>query len=117
MKVDIYKVKESNSGRIVKSNRRIDVRRGRWIDDRNISHPMNYKRIKAFDKKRVYYLSKFGSGTTGVHISLTFIKNQRFLIMQDAHWLQQTENIKWVVTGLLSGGIGLALTIYKLYWA
>lgn len=117
MKVNEYWVKEPNTGSLVKKNRQIVIRRGRWIDDRNNSHPMNYKKIKAFENRRVYFLRRFGSGESGVHIALTFSQNQRFLLKQDAHWLQQPDNIKWVVAVLVIGGTGLALTIYKLFWA
>lgn len=115
MKVKVYRVEKPNTGLLEQTNKEIIVRNGRWIDWNGTSHPMNYKRIRAFENRRVYYLFKFGSGKTGYHISLSYAQNQRFLFLQNDHWFQQPDNIKWVVGAILIGGAGLALNYYKFF--
>lgn len=69
-----------------------------------------YKRIHSLELNfyRVYYLSMFNSsdGKGGFHIGLNFWQNQQFLLLQNDHWIQKEENIRYVVNILfLIGGL------------
>ncbi len=71
-----------------------------------------YKRIHSleFNFYRVYYLNKFNlnDGKSGFHIGLNFWQNQQFLLLQNEHWIQKEENIRYVINILfLIGGLAL----------
>jgi hypothetical protein len=90
-----------NTGILIQSNEVIDIRRNRWIDKHNTSHPLKYTQPVAFENKNVYFLHLFGddSGTQhkGVHISLSFWDNQKFLWLQKKQWFQNKDNVMWLV--------------------
>lgn len=77
-----------------------------------------YKRIHSleFNFYRVYYLNTFNSndGKCGFHIGLNFWQNQQFLFLQNEHWFQKEENIRYVVNILfLTGGLILGFLKIK----
>ena len=65
----------------------------------------------------MYFLHLFGDDSKvphqGKHISLSFIENQRFCILQGTHWLQKEENIRYLVN-LTYLTLGLIFAYYKL---
>lgn len=115
MKVKGFIGEQTNTGLIAKITELIDIRDGRWVDKGKVSHLMNYKRIRSFKDKRVYFLYRFGNGKSGIHVSLSFLQNQRFLYLQKAHWLQKADNLKWVISGHLIGSAGISLNYYMLF--
>lgn len=94
MKVNKFKAL-TNTGKLEIVDDIIDIKRGRWLCVNKISHPLEYIRCNSFDKRNVYFLSKFEK--TGFHISLSFLQNQRFLFIQRDHWLQKEENIRYII--------------------
>lgn len=114
MKVNAYIVKGSNTGILIKTDELIDLKKRRWIDSKGTSHPMKFLIPIAFKNKNVYFLHLFGDDRKephhGVHISLTFLENQRFLFMQKSHWLQKEENIRYIINILfLIGGLTIGI--------
>jgi hypothetical protein len=99
MKVNIYEVKNVNSGILEKNDEVIEIKSGRWIDKFGVSHPMNFVKKECFDDKFVYWVSLLGdeSTTHGKHISLTFFQKQKFLWLQNSHWFQKEENIRYLI--------------------
>lgn len=119
MKVKIFEEKETNSGLLVETDEKIDIRKHRWIDKQDISHPMNFKSPNAFDNNNVYYLLLYGDNKApyyGKHISLSFCENQKFLWIQKSHWFQKEENIRYIVNVLflISGVVIGILNLIKL---
>lgn len=117
MKVKTYSPTSNNSGVLEETNRYIDIKPRRWISDGKTSHPMKFERIVAFENKNVYFLHRFGddSGThhSGYYISLTFFENQRFLFMQNSHWIQKEENIRYIINILfLLAGLSIGILNY-----
>lgn len=111
MKINIYEV-GVDFGRLNKTEDIIDIKRGRWVDRNNTSHPMNFTKKECFENKYTYWLSHFGeySKIYGSHISLNFWENQKFLFMQKSHWLQKEENVRYTVNVLfLIGGLTIGL--------
>jgi hypothetical protein len=97
----------------------IEIKQGRFIQS-NTSHPLVHKGEKFYKKviclenknKKVYWLNRFGQHSKhhGVHIGLNRFQNQRFLWLQNAHWLQQEANIKFIINiGFVLIGIYLGL--------
>lgn len=84
----------------------IEIKKGRYIQS-GISHPLvsekeNYfQRMYCFDheNKNIYYLNSFGKidSNHGIHIALTWFETQKFLWLQNKHWLQKEESIRYVV--------------------
>ncbi|MFZ9029296.1 MAG: hypothetical protein ACO2Z9_09800 [Crocinitomicaceae bacterium] len=97
-----------NTGHLKLTNKDIDIQDGYWIDWTNERHTMAFKRVNSFFGKRVYFLHHYGhdAGTHhfGVHIQLSYWENHKFLWLQGEHWIQQPENIKWLVTRLIPVG-------------
>lgn len=113
MDVNIYNT-ETNTGVLNKTEQVITIKRNRWIDKSGTSHPMKFLRPIAFENKNVYFLHSFGDDKKephhGKHISLTFMENQKFRWMQNIHWLQKEENIRYVINILfLLGGLTLGI--------
>lgn len=97
MKINTFRLKENNSGILVRTDEIVDLQKRRWIDKNGTSHPMKFDTPIAFKNKNVYFLYRFGTENKGVHISLSFWENQKFLFMQKLHWLQKEENIRYIV--------------------
>jgi hypothetical protein len=113
----IYRPDGSNTGKLKETNKEIKIHRGRWIEGKdNTSHPMSFKKIHCFENKNVYGLHLFGDDTKRVeHIVLNYWKEQKFLWLQNAHWLQKEENIRYIINMLILSGtlvIGL-LNFFK----
>lgn len=114
MKVNVYKSKKQNSGELIKSDETINILKNRWIDSNGISHPLSFNRPIAFSNTNVYFLYLYGvQSNQGKHISLSFWENQKFLFIQNLHWLQKEENIRYVVN-LIYLTIGLIFAYIKL---
>lgn len=112
MKVNTY-TNEPNTGVLNKTEQTIIIKKNRWVDKSGVSHPMKFEEPKAFENKNVYFLYLFGGDTKGKHISLSFWQNQKFLWLQNNHWLQKEENIRYIVNILfLLGGITLGVLNY-----
>lgn len=98
MKVFKYEI-QSNTGILIKTNETIKIRKNTWVDKNNISHVMKCIKSKSFENKNVYILYYFGDVTSPkvVHISLSFLENQKFNWLQKKHWLQKEENIRYII--------------------
>jgi hypothetical protein len=87
----------------------IEIKKGRYIQN-DTSHPLRltdeklYGRIYALEYKNkyIYWLNTFGAKSKdhGVHIGLSWCENQRFLWMQNDHWFQKEDNIRYIVNVL-----------------
>lgn len=101
-----------NSGKLSKTDCVIDVKRGRWVVNET-NHPMEFDRVHAFENKYVYFLHHFGINSgiivQGDHIVLNFWQNHKFLFMQRAHWIQNNNNLKWILGMLVSALVGYLL--------
>ncbi len=97
----------------------IEIKEGRFIQGNN-SHPLVHKGEKFYSKvicleyknKKVYWLNRFGQQSKyhGDYIGLNRFQNQRFLWLQNAHWLQQEVNIRYLINiGFVLVGIYLGL--------
>lgn len=110
MRVSVYTIKES---RVTKSNEQIILKRRLFcLIDRNYIWERFYPiRVHSVNRKRVYMiknpLKKYGH-----YISLTFLQHQRFLFIQRKHWLQQENNIRYIIN-IIFLLAGLYLTIIK----
>ncbi len=111
MKVNTYRP-EINKGILNKKEDEIlTIKKNGWVDWSGTFHPMNYKKMKAFENDNVYYLYLFGNDNNhGRHISLTFLQNQKFLWLQNNHWIQDKNNIMWVLAFI----IGTTLSIIQI---
>lgn len=117
MKVNTYSTEKINSGILKKDKTIIDLRTTRWIDNNGTSHPIKYVRPLAFENKNVYFLHLFGDDSKqphhGVHISLNFWQNQKFLWLQKQHWMQKTSNITWLISIIIALGVLITNIIKK----
>ena len=98
MKVSIYK-SEKNTGVLNKTPDIIDIKRGLWIKG-DCSHPLVFVKKECFKQKYVYFLFYFGNkegNSRGVHITLKFWENIRFLWMQRKMWIHKKEFIMWLI--------------------
>lgn len=107
MKVQIFECIEKNSGQLIPiGGRFIEIKKGRFIDN-NTSHPLYaenekyFKRIYCLEyyKKRIYFFNRFGikDSNTGFHVGFTWLQHQRFLFLQNRHWIQKEETIRYVI--------------------
>lgn len=107
MKVQVLNCLEKNSGRLIpEGERTIEIKKGRFIDN-DISHPLYAENEKYFkrtycleySKKRIYYFNRFGNSdsNTGFHVGFNWLQHQRFLLLQNRHWLQKEESIRYIV--------------------
>jgi hypothetical protein len=108
MKTVIFRADKSNTGKLISSSvdKTIEIKKGRYIHD-EISHPLYsenefyFKRIYCleFKNKKIYYLNTFGKTDRdlGFHIALSKWQNHKFLWLQNRHWLQKEENIRYLV--------------------
>lgn len=124
MKINVLRSNEVNTGNLEKSaGETIEIKRGRYIKD-NISHPLLTEKENYFckiycleyKKRHIYYLNYFGNNkppTRGIHIGLTNWQNHKFLWMQNKHWLQKEESIRYIVN-ILFLIIGVWLSILSI---
>jgi hypothetical protein len=109
MKIDVLRSNEVNTGHLTTlfPGEIIEIKRGRYIKD-DISHPLftekeNYfykTHCLEYKKRHIYFLNYFGSNeppVKGIHIGLTNWQNNKFLWMQNKHWFQKEENIRYIV--------------------
>ncbi len=108
MKVKVVENDGFNSGKLkgYLKNQYAYIKSGRYIRD-DTSHPLYsedevyFKRIYCleFKGKKVYFLNRYGKidNNLGFHIALSKWQNQRFLWLQNRHWLQKEENIRYLV--------------------
>lgn len=108
MKTIIFRADKSNTGKLIPSlvSKTIEIKRGRYIRD-DISHPLfttkeiYFQRVYCLEykNKNIFYLNTFGSSESnaGFHIALSKWETQKFLWLQNKHWLQKEENIRYIV--------------------
>ncbi len=106
MEANILKV-IPNSGTLKTTGKIINLRQGRYIYC-DISHPLSrekelfYERVYSLEHKSfpvIYWLDSFGekSEKHGNHIGLSNFQNHIFLWKQKKHWLQQENNIRYII--------------------
>jgi hypothetical protein len=109
MKIEVLRSNEVNTGNLASSvpAEIIEIKRGRYIKN-NISHPLFIEKENYFskiycleyNKKHIYYLNFHGSNeppVRGIHVGLTNWQNQKFLWLQNKHWLQKEESIRYII--------------------
>lgn len=110
MKIIKLHVDGSNTGKVkpVKSklqNESIFIHKGRYVENET-SHPLYdedskyFRRIYCLEYKSyyVYWLYHFGKAEgQGTHVGFTWLQHQRFLWLQNRHWLQKEGNIRYLV--------------------
>ena len=107
MKVQIFECTEKNTGNLSLVNDRfVEIKKGRFLES-GASHPLYsenekyFKRVYCLEflKKRIYFFNRFGSNdsNTGFHVGFTWLQHQQFLLLQNRHWVQKEENIRYVV--------------------
>ncbi|UKN01192.1 hypothetical protein K6119_15790 [Paracrocinitomix mangrovi] len=84
----------------------IEIKKGRYIHQ-NCSHPLRsgdenyFKRIHGLEYKnrKIYWLYTFGSmdKPQGHHVGFSWWEHQKFLWLQEMHWLQKENNIRYMV--------------------
>lgn len=113
MEVNIFKT-TFNTGILNKTDKTIIIKCNKFYGENNSWQPLVYEQCKSFDKKYVYWLKYMGTNESfGIYISLNYIQNQKFLWLQDNHWFQKEDNIRYVIN-ILFLILGCYLTIYKL---
>ncbi len=109
MIIQVLRSNEFNTGHLTTlfPGETIEIKRGRYIKA-DISHPLLTEKENYFykihcleyKKKHIYYLNYFGKNEPsgkGIHIGLTNWQNHKFLWMQNKHWLQKEESIRYIV--------------------
>ncbi len=125
MKIQVLRSEEVNTGHLTDlfPGEVVEIKRGRYIKD-EISHPLFTEKENYFykihclkyKKRHIYFLNYFGSNeppVKGIHIGLTYWQNNRFLLMQNKHWFQKEENIRYIVN-ILFLIIGVYISILSL---
>lgn len=124
MKIEVLRSNEVNTGHLTTSpGETIEIKKGRYIKN-NISHPLFTEKENYFSKiycleykkKHIYFLKYFGKNeppVRGIHIGLTDWQNHKFLWMQNKHWLQKEESIRYIVN-ILFLIIGVWLSIMSM---
>jgi hypothetical protein len=125
MKIEELRVEEPNSGKLRASSvdKNIEIKKGRYICN-DISHPLFSEKENYFSKvycleykkRHIYFLNYFGRNeppVKGIHIGLTIWQNHKFLWLQNKHWLQKEENIRYIVN-ILFLIIGVWLSIMSI---
>lgn len=116
----------SNTGKLKygpnPNNDLIEIKKGRYVQH-SVSHPLKSENERFFERvfslefegKRIYFLNAFGQkdGNSGTHIALNRFQNQCFLWLQNKHWLQKEENLRYIVN-LIFLCIGAYVGIKKL---
>lgn len=109
MKIEVLRSNEVNTGHLTTlfPGETIEIKRGRYIKN-NISHPLFIEKENYFSKiycleykkKHIYFLNYFGNSKPpirGIHIGLTNWQNHKFLWLQNKHWLQKEESIRYIL--------------------
>ena len=107
MKVQVLNCLEKNSGQLIQEGElAIEIKKGRFIYN-DTSHPLYTVNEKYFIrtycleylKKRIYYFNRFGNsdGNTGFYVGFSWLQHQRFLLLQNRHWLQKEESVRYIV--------------------
>ncbi|MNE67281.1 hypothetical protein D3C80_1628790 [compost metagenome] len=125
MKIEVLRSNELNTGHLaISAGEAIEIKRGRYVKN-NISHSLFTEKENYFskvycleyEKKHIYFFYYFGNSNPparGIHIGLTNWQNQRFLWMQNKHWLQKEESIRYIVNILfLIIGVGISIMSLK----
>ncbi len=114
MKIKCLKSKEPNSGVLEQMESRnklvfVEIKKGRYIYQET-SHPLRsrenyfYSRVYCLEHKNdiIYWLDTFGKNDNhhGFHIGFTWKQHQKFLWMQNEHWFQKEDNIRFIVNVL-----------------
>ena len=111
MKVKCLKVSGANSGllKAVKLRTKfeyLEIKKGRYIYKNHSEPLMNneqycFKRVYCLEHKKeiIYWLSRGGvfSNSNGIHIGFSWSQHQRFLWMQNSHWIQKVYNSRSIV--------------------
>ncbi|OCB75152.1 hypothetical protein [Flavobacterium crassostreae] len=126
MEIEVLRSNEFNTGHltIMFPGETIEIKRGRFIKE-GFSHPLFTEKESFFSKiycleykkKHVYFLNYFGrneSPAKGIHIGLNNWENNKFLWMQNKHWLQKEESIRYIVNVLFLI-IGICISIISIY--
>lgn len=108
MKTVVFRADKSNTGKLIPSSidKTIEIKKGRYIRD-EISHPLFtekeifFQRVYCleYNNKNIFFLNTFGKSdnNAGFHIALSKWETQKFLWLQNRHWLQKEENIRYLV--------------------
>jgi hypothetical protein len=84
----------------------LEIKKGRYIYKNHSEPLMNneeycYKRVYCLEHKKeiIYWLSRGGvvSNSNGTHVGFSWSQYQRFLWMQNSHWIQKESNIRYVI--------------------
>lgn len=126
MIIQVLRSNEFNTGSLMTlfSEETIEIKRGRYIKS-DISHPLLTEKENYFSKvycleykkKHIYFLNYFGRNelpVKGIHIGLTDWQNHKFLWMQNKHWLQKEESIRYIVN-IIFLIIGVLIGIINMY--
>lgn len=110
MKLFVYKPVGSNTGKLKKTKDSINLKKNNWIDKHGTSHPLVFKKIKAFDNKEdTYVLAHYGQPfdikPRVTHVCLNFFQKPSFSLLQNMISLQQGKTWLWVTGVLISLGI------------
>ena len=116
MNLEIFEY-QINQNKLEKTKNKIVIYSTKFTRETNLGkkeYRLDYKRsINFIDSKYVYFLKKNIGGKQGYRISLSFWQNQKFLFIQNKHWLQKEENIRYVINILfLISGITLGILNY-----
>ena len=100
----------TNSGKVEynpKTSREMEIKREKYSFGNESVHPLfngddkYFKRIDSLEmgSKVIYYFLLSGKKecVSGVHVGFNFLEHQRFLWLQESHWLQKEENIRYVI--------------------
>lgn len=120
---------------IPSESKTIIIKKGRFVLSKKIdnsnesinleetSHPLYdseikfFKRIYCLEYKNqvVYYFYLFGDkkSSNGYHVCFNFWEHQKFLWLQNQHWFQKEENIRYCVN-IFFLIIGVCISLYKL---
>jgi len=107
MKIEVLQGDKPNTGKFIgPSGRIVNIKRGRYILD-DSSHPLLSEKVCYFRKiycleyknRVIYSFDLYGitEGSKVIHVGLTKWQNQRFLWLQNRHWLQKEENIRYII--------------------
>lgn len=124
METIIFRADKSNTGKLIPSsaNKTIKIKKGRYICD-DISHPLYttkeiyFQRVYCLEykNKNIFFLNTYGKldNNAGFHIALSKWETQKFLWLQNKHWLQKEESIRYIVN-ILFLIIGVWLSIMSM---
>ena len=84
----------------------IEIKKGRYIHN-DYSHPLKTKDVNLYsrvycleyNKYIIYWFDSFGhqDSNNGFHVGFNWWQNQHFLFIQNAHWIQKEENIRYII--------------------